>query len=71
VLVPKAAKTMAGFWGDAAFRVQGVLTNARISTKDSHPNLFCFTMPSSFMKFLQKKILKSQRLKDCTQLLYP
>ena len=72
MVVPKAAKTMAGLAVEAAFSAPGALITEMSSSRDNHPNLLRFTMSFSFMRLLAtKKILKSRRLKDCTQLLDP
>jgi hypothetical protein len=72
VLVPKAAKTMAGFVVEAAFRPQGALIMARRSAQNNHPNLSCLTMSSSIVRvFLQKKSLSHQDLRIAPSFLYP
>ena len=55
MVVPKAAKTMAGFAVEAAFSAPGALIAMMSSRRNNHPNLLGFTMSSSFMRLLAKK----------------
>jgi hypothetical protein len=55
VVVPKAAKTMAGLAVEAACSAPGALIAAMSSSTNNHLNLRAFTMTSSCMRLIAKK----------------
>jgi ABC-type cobalamin transport system permease subunit len=59
VLVPKAARTMAGLAVAAAFSVPGALMRAISSNSDNHPDLLGFTMLTSFWYVVEAAKKKS------------